>query len=293
MHDPLTLSQTVPLILGGRTVAEYVWRPHLPNTLSPRPFLHPVRTLTGTTVTEAMPPDHRHHLGAGLAVPDAGGANFWGGRTYVRDQGSTLLPNHGTQRHHRWETRTDTDLTHELHWIGPDQTTLLHEHRRITARPLDHHAWALDFRYTLRNLTAAPLDFSSPGAKGRTGAGYGGFFWRAPLGNGDTTILGPDRNGIAHLHGSTVPWLALRNSGPAPWTLILINPETEREPWFVRGDDYLGAGPALAWTKPLTAAPGNGPTRRIITVIADGDLSPQAIKALVEAAAASPAPREA
>jgi hypothetical protein len=51
MDDQLTLAQTLPLILGGLTVAEYVWRPHVPNTLSPRPFLHPVRTLAGTAVT--------------------------------------------------------------------------------------------------------------------------------------------------------------------------------------------------------------------------------------------------
>lgn len=293
MHDPRTLAQTQPLILGGRTVAEYIWRPHLPNTLSPRPYLHPVRTLNGTTVTEAMPPDHLHHLGASLAIPDAGGANFWGGRTYVRDQGSIPLPNHGIQRHHRWETRTDTVLAHELHWIGPDRTALLRERRRIAARPLDHRAWALDFRYTLHNLTTEPLHISSPGAKGRTGAGYGGFFWRAPRGDGDTTVHGPGTTGADHLNGTTTPWLALRNNGPTPWTLIFINQAPQHDPWFVRGDDYLGAGPALAWTKPLTAAPGEGPQRRIITVVADGDLSPRAIEGLVEAIAASPSPREA
>ncbi|GAA2143899.1 PmoA family protein [Glycomyces algeriensis] len=293
MHDPNTLVQTVPLMLGGRTVAEYVWRPHVPNTLSPRPFLHPVRTLAGTAVTEAMPPDHLHHLGVSLAVPDAGGANFWGGRTYVHGKGSLPLPNHGVQRHHRWETRTDTVLAHELHWIGPDRTMLLRERRRIAARPLDHRAWALDFRYSLHNLTPEPLDISSPGAKGRTGAGYGGFFWRAPGGESDTTVLGPGLTGIEHLHGSTAPWLAFRNSGPTPWTLVLINRQAERDPWFVRGADYLGAGPALAWTAPLTAAPGEGPRRRIITVVADGDLGPRAIEDLVDAVAASPAPREA
>ncbi|WP_205328335.1 PmoA family protein [Glycomyces sp. YM15] len=293
MDDQRTLVQTRPLILGAQTVAEYVWRPHLPNTLSPRPFLHPVRTLAGTVVTELMPPDHRHHLGVSLAVPDAGGANFWGGRTYVRDQGSLPLPNHGVQRHHRWEATAPALIAHELHWIGPDGSTLLREHRRIAARPVDHRAWALDFRYTLQNHTPEPLVISSPGVKGRTGAGYGGYFWRAPRGRNAVKILGPGASGAEHLHGSDAPWIALCAADAEPWTLVFIDIAAQRDPWFVRGGDYVGVGPALAWTKPLTAAPGDGPRRRIITVVADGDLAPRAIERLVEAVAASPAPREA
>jgi hypothetical protein len=293
MDDQQTLVQTRPLILGGQTVAEYVWRPHLPNTLSPRPFLHPVRTLAGTVVTEMMPPDHLHHLGVSLAVPDAGGANFWGGRTYVQDKGSLPLPNHGVQRHHRWEAATPALLAHELHWIGPDGTALLRERRRIAARPIDHRAWALDFRYTLQNLTPEPLAISSPGVKGRTGAGYGGYFWRAPRSQNGVNILGPGRTGAEHLHGTTAPWIALRTDDPEPWTLIFIDIAAQGDPWFVRGGDYAGVGPALAWTEPLTAAPGEGPRRRIITVVADGDLGPRAIEGLVDAVAASPAPREA
>jgi hypothetical protein len=293
MDDQLTLVQTVPLILGGRTVAEYVWRPHVPNTLSPRPFLHPVRTLAGTMVTEVMPSDHLHHLGVSVAVPDAGGANFWGGRTYVQGQGSIPLPNHGVQRHHRWEATTDAVLAHELHWIGPDGTALLRERRRVAARPVDDRAWALDFRYGLQNLTAEPLVFSSPGVKGRNGAGYGGFFWRARHGPDGVKILGPGVTGEPNLHGSRHPWLAVSAGGPEPWTLVFIDIAAQRDPWFVRSGDYVGVGPALAWTEPLTAAPGEGPRRRIITVVADGDLGPRAIEGLVEAVAASPAPREA
>lgn len=286
MHD-----RPAPLVLNGRTVAEYHWRPHLPAALSPRPYLHPVRTLGGTTVTEATPPDHPHHLGASLAIPDAGGTNFWGGRTYVRGKGPQPLPNHGTQTHHRWHTRTRTRLEHELHWTAPDGTLLLHEHRRITAHPIDHRAWALDFHYTLRNTTDRPLTISSPGAKGRTGAGYGGFFWRAPT--APATVHGPHATGTTRLHGATAPWLALATSGDTPWTLILIDTAAHRDPWFVRARDYNGAGPALAWTTPLTAAPGHGPQRRIIAVIADGALTTRAIQGLADTVATSPAPREA
>ncbi|MDX3109008.1 PmoA family protein [Nonomuraea angiospora] len=42
------------LRLDGREVAIYVWQPEAPASSSPRPFLHPVRTLAGRTVTDAV-----------------------------------------------------------------------------------------------------------------------------------------------------------------------------------------------------------------------------------------------
>ena len=57
-------------------------------TSSPRPYLHPVSTLAGTVVTDHLPEDHVWHLGAGVAIQDVDGVNFWGGRTYTRDAGA-------------------------------------------------------------------------------------------------------------------------------------------------------------------------------------------------------------
>jgi len=68
-------AETISLRLGDRRVAEYAWQPSLPETVSPRPFLHPVRTLAGTEVTESMPADHLHHLGVSVAVADVGGGS--------------------------------------------------------------------------------------------------------------------------------------------------------------------------------------------------------------------------
>src|SRR5690606_29029877 len=95
----LGVSWATPLVVGGVPVAEYVTSPDLPLTAAPRPYLHPVRTLGGTVVTEIRPADHPHHLGAGVAVTDLGGRSVGGGRTYGRDQGPTWLDAHGVQRH--------------------------------------------------------------------------------------------------------------------------------------------------------------------------------------------------
>lgn len=289
MHDRATLPDTARLLLGGYCVAQYVWQPNVPATLSPRPYLHPVRTLGGIDVTEAMPDDHLHHLGVSVAIPDVGGANFWGGRTFERFRGSVLLPNHGTQTHQAWISCADADLMHEVRWTGPDGTDLLHERRRITALPIDRHAWALDFTFELTNVTGLPLTFASPATNGRPGAGYGGFFWRARRGDQRIHVLGPDRSGERHLHGQPTPWLALTGNTSGPWTLIFITDRTGRgaDPWFVRSRDYAGVGAALAWEQPLLLTHGATIRRRVITVVADGRLRTQQIEAIASTVAAN------
>ena len=266
--------ETVSLRLGDRQVAEYAWQPRLPESVSPRPFLHPVRTLAGTEVTESMPADHLHHLGVSVAVADVGGANFWGGRTFVPGRGPVHLPNHGTQRHHRWTTRDARSIRHELRWIGPAGTDLVRERRRIAALPVDERSWALDFGFELTNVTGEPLAFASPATNGRPGAGYGGFFWRARRGDRRVHVLGPDRTGERRLHGQRTAWLALTGASTDPWTLIFVagGPAQPADLWFVRSRDYAGVGSSLAWDQPLVVGSGTALRRRIITVVADGRL---------------------
>jgi hypothetical protein len=288
MYDQVTVADTARLVLADQCVAQYVWQPRLPVTLSPRPYLHPVRTLTGLDVTEAMPDDHLHHLGVGVAIPDVGGANFWGGRTFTQSRGSVLTPNHGTQHHQDWITRTDTKLVHDLRWTGPDGHDVLRERRRITALPVDRHVWALDFTFELTNVTTTPLPFASPATNGRPGAGYGGFFWRARRGDRRIHVLGPDRSGERHLHGQRTPWLALTGNAVGPWTLIFIADPSglDIDPWFVRSRDYAGVGSALAWNLPLLLACGATLRRRVITVIAGGRLGSRQVEAVAAAVAA-------
>ncbi|WP_030450855.1 DUF6807 family protein [Herbidospora cretacea] len=250
------------LKVAGRAVAEYNWRPELATTLSPRPYLHPVRTLAGVPVTEVNPADHVHHLGASIAVADVSGRNFWGGRTYVRGRGPTWLNNHGVQNHVAFTRRDEHAFTETLRWTGVDGLDLIEETRRVAARPL-RRGWALDVEFTLANLTREPLTIESSATKGRAGAGYGGFFWRAPGASADRTAFTAWDD---EPHGSRAPWLAMSADD---WTLVFVQ---DADPWFVRIDEYPGAGPALAWEVPLMVE--RELTRRIVTIIADGRLTP-------------------
>ncbi|MET7338610.1 DUF6807 family protein [Nonomuraea sp. NPDC005650] len=276
----------VELLASDRPVAAYELRPDLPATDSPRPYLHGVRTLGGVEVTEVRPEDHVHHLGAGVAISDLGGANFWGGRTYVKDQGPTWLDDHGTQRHLSFSRLDDSGFVEHLEWAGPGGRPVAREERTVTARPFGDF-WALDFAFTLTNLTGDPLEVRSSATKGRVGAGYGGFFWRAP-GTSTARIALP--GGEEAVHGSRDPWVALAGTTPEgqDWTLVFV--QADGDPWFVRVEHYPGVGQALAWDRPLVVE--TTLTRRVVTAVVDGRLDAAAASALADTVrAATPALR--
>ncbi|MEV4353719.1 DUF6807 family protein [Nonomuraea sp. NPDC049625] len=266
----------VELLASGRAVASYELRPDLPATDSPRPYLHGVRTLGGVEVTEVRPEDHVHHLGVGVAISDLGGANFWGGRTYVKDQGPAWLDDHGIQRHLSFSRLDDSGFVEHLEWAGPGGRLVAREERTVTARPFGDF-WALDFAFTLTNLTGAPLEVRSSATKGRVGAGYGGFFWRAPGTSTARIALPGDEEAV---HGSRDPWVALSGTTPEgrDWTLVFV--QSDGDPWFVRVEHYPGVGQALAWDRPLVVE--DTLTRRVVTAVVDGRLDAAAASALAD-----------
>ncbi|MFC5214881.1 PmoA family protein [Streptomyces coerulescens] len=267
----MTPHDTAVLRVAGRPVGRYVTRPELPDRLAPRPYLHPVTTLAGTAVTELSPADHIHHLGVGVAVPDVEGSNFWGGRTYVRDQGPAELDNHGAQRHTAFQLRDPDGFVEELRWVASG-VELLRERRTVAATELTRSAWALDFTFSLTNVTSGPLSIGSPATNGRPGAAYGGFFWRARKEASAPEVFTVDREGEEEIHGTVAPWVALTGSG---WTLIFAGAteRTRRDPWFVRAAEYPGVGSSLAADERLPIPPGETAVRRIVTVVADGRIS--------------------
>ncbi|WP_326788513.1 PmoA family protein [Streptomyces sp. NBC_00151] len=270
------------LRIAGRPVARYVTRPALPARLSPRPYLHPVTTLAGTAVTELSPADHTHHLGVGVAVPDVEGHNFWGGRTYVRDQGPTELDNHGAQRHTGFQLRDPDGFVEELRWMAAG-TELLRERRTVAAVALTDTAWALDFTFSLTNVTARGLSIGSPATNGRPGAAYGGFFWRARKEQDAPRVFTADAEGEEAVHARPADWLALAGAG---WTLVLAGATaaTRRDPWFVRTAEYPGVGSSLAHDERLAVEAGETLVRRVVTVVADGTLDRSGAAALVRKA---------
>ncbi|MDQ1289439.1 MAG: hypothetical protein QG622_3005 [Actinomycetota bacterium] len=263
------------LTIAGRSVAEYVDGSSLPAELAPRPFLHPVRTLAGTVVSDACPKDHRWHLGVGVAVQDVGGANLWGGRTYVREHGYVWRGDHGSIQHRGFSRQEPDAVTAELDWLGPGGERLLRETRsmRATVLPPDVEtsAWQLDLTLTLSNPGAGDVRLGSPGSNGRRGAGYGGFFWRLPALD-DAHVWTESGDGLEDVHGSTTWWLAVAClTGGRPATLLATQPgDRVPDPWFVRLREYPGFGVSLAPDAPVRVPSGGRIERRLRVLIIDG-----------------------
>ncbi|RNL85031.1 DUF6807 family protein [Halostreptopolyspora alba] len=265
----------------GSALAEYNDGGGVDTRLSPRPYLHPVRTRGGVVVSEQLPEDHPHHLGVGLAIASVSEVNFWGGRTFVRDRGPMLLADHGRQDHLAWLREEDTVLAQELSWLSPGGRELLREERGWVAHDVEPTAWALELVTRLRNTSGEELVIGSPATKGRPGAGYGGFFWRAPISTRAPRCFGPGIVGEGALHGSTAGWLAMA-SACGRWTLCFHQPGPKRDPWFLRATEYPGVGTALAWEHPLRLAAGGELRRDLLVLVCDGAPDTDTLSGLVE-----------
>jgi hypothetical protein len=264
---------SVHLRVADRVVAEYLVEPDVEPTEGPRPFLHPVRTLGGVPVTDALPEDHRWHLGISVAMQDVNGTNLWGGRTYVRGQGYTWLDDHGRIEHVEWARRETDRVEHRMRWCDHAGATLLEEDRSIAAHPVDESAWLLDFGYTLRNPGDSPVRLGSPATNGRPdGAGYGGFFWRARS-TETPDVFTEDADGEDEVNGSAAPWVALRGTGAGGrrYTLVFRG-LGEGDRWFVRAAQYPGVCVALAFDRTRDVEPGAALARRHRVLVADGAL---------------------
>ncbi|MDR6684527.1 putative dehydrogenase [Arthrobacter sp. 1088] len=264
-------------------------------TSSPRPYVHPVRTLAGTVVSDHIPEDHVWHLGAGVAIQDVDGVNFWGGRTYTRDAGAYVWrKDHGRVLVESAEHR-DGQRDELLSWVGPNGKPLLREQREWRWAAVGNSAWQLTLDFTLESATGRPVLLGSPGSNGRAQGGYGGFFWRLPRVS-DATIWTPGARGEDAVHGSVAPWLAWSGTFDAgtgggvaagdpglghPATLVFLASPQAPDPWFVRHSGYPGVGLSLAWESPVAAEPGRPVHRTVRVLIADGFLATQDIEQLI------------
>ncbi|MDG4797213.1 PmoA family protein [Micromonospora sp. WMMD1082] len=284
-HWPVAAGDDPHLLVGGTPVARYVLARDLDATHGPRPYLHPVRTLAGTPVTDALPADHVWHLGASLAVQDVDGTNLWGGRTYVRDVGYTWRADHGRIVHTGWAHRAPDRLDHHLHWCDPAGGILLAERRTLAASavPGQGSAWRLDVTSTLTAPDDRDVTLGSPATNGRPGgAGYGGFFWRAVAAE-PPEVFTASSDGEEAVNGGDQPWLALRGRAPegGAYTLVFsgLGPGDR---WFVRTTMYPGVCAAFAFAETATVPAGTSRHGHYRVIVADGTLDRATAAALTD-----------
>ncbi|GAA1828798.1 PmoA family protein [Luedemannella flava] len=283
MLPPYSANGPVPLRVagGGPVVAGYVTEPVVDPQRGPRPFLHPVRTLNGTVVTDVLPEDHTHHLGVSVAMQDVDGVNVWGGRTYVRDQGYQWLSDHGCIVQDTL-TAGEHSIAGTLRWLDTRGATMLVEQRVMRAEPVNERAWRLDFAYDLRNPRPVDVTLGSPGTNGRPGnAGYGGFFWRLPFGPQAPAVFSPEAATEAEVNASTTDWVAVTSTNSGSAYSLIFEGLGDDDRWFVRAAEYPGVCVALAFEQRRRIAAGDALSRRHRVTVVDGAVTPDEVTALL------------
>ena len=269
----------------GAELFRYVYRPDDPPLESPRPYLHPVRTLAGNLVTDFSPGDHRWHKGISWSLPNVGAENFWGGPTYRSGDGYVQLDNNGAMRHDSFDAIDAADgrasLTEQLTWVTAVGDTLFTERRQITAAAAPGRpAWNLTFGTAMRIVGGRSVAIGSPTTEGRENAGYGGLFWRGPASFAGGRVLTPDGAGGDEIMGWRGPWLAFAT--PAATLIFRDSPANPGHPcqWFVRSTPYACACPAPFFAAEVPVAAGAELTLSYQVVVADGELDIGACGAL-------------
>lgn len=284
------LGNSISLTFDGRPLFRYVYAPTTAPTETPKPYLHPLRTLAGNLVTNFRPHDHLWHTGIAMTFAHLSGQNFWGGPTYVHGKGYTQLPNNGRIHHQAWEEvacEGDTvRLRERLTWISYEGQPWLDEQRTLGVREINARDgyWTLEHTSQLRNVRGEPLVFGSPTTVGRPLAGYGSLMWRGPRSFLGGTILAGDNQEGPEMMGKRAPWLAYigkqdgtdgrdGTTGGGASTLIFVDqPTNPRYPnkWFIRNDPFAAVSFAVTFDEALTLAPGEELSLSYRIIIADG-----------------------
>ncbi|MEU7977156.1 PmoA family protein [Micromonospora sp. NPDC049081] len=278
-HD---VGTAVTVSIRDQELVSYVYGAETDPWECPAPFFHPVRTTAGNLVSAHRPHDHRWHKGVAMTISHLSGENFWGGYSYVRDEGYQRLDNVGSLRHQafsRFDVGVDRlDLTEQVHWYNARGRPWIEEHRDIAVHGVDEVAgiWELTIASALTNVSGDALEIGSPTVLGREAAGYSGLFWRGPRDLTGGTILAAGGLEGPSVMGQRAAWLAY--TGPhdvvdAASTLVVVpDPSAEDSPpvWFVRNEPFAAVNPSLAFAEEVVLPAGTTLWRRYRVVIADG-----------------------
>ncbi|MEV1170804.1 PmoA family protein [Nonomuraea sp. NPDC049784] len=254
---------------GDVEIAQYVYHPDAPDAEAPKPYLHPIRSLTGAPMSVYRPWDHRWHKGLQMTWAHLSGQNFWGGPTFSVEKDYHWLDNLGHINHIDFtDVSGDGEqvaIDETLHWVTAAGEHWITEQRRqvVHGADADRGIWALDFTTQLRNVRGATLDFGSPTTHGRPAAGYAGFFWRGPRSWTQGTIIGAGGQGGEEMMGAEAAWLALagrHDEIDGGGTVLAIAGRSSASvpiKWFVRREPFAVISPSPAFDEEIALAGGD------------------------------------
>jgi hypothetical protein len=245
-----------------RTVSRWncVWE-------APRPYVHPVCTPRGVTVSANAPADHPWHHALWSTIKFVNGANFW------EEYGEYGIL-------HTVDVVEDVDrgCRATIDWIGPDGVLAAREVRTIAERGVDGDAdaYALDWEFAITPAVDTVFD-RTPYDKVHGWGGYSGLTLRGAPDFTDTRLMLADGSGHDAVRGAPSAFCALE--GPNAGVVLADHPSNDRfpTPWYAstQGATY-GEGwanfvnAAFLWDAPMHIAAGETLRRRHLVVVHDG-----------------------
>jgi hypothetical protein len=272
----------------------YIYKPEVPGSEAPRPFFHPLYSLAGNLVSGFRPYDHYWHHGLSMTCANLSGQNFWGGPTYVRDEGYIDLDNRGRQICKKIndvkQSEDEVVFDHHINWYTSNDENWLTEQRawRFAGCQIDN-SYLLDIKMQLTNVSGKNLEFGSPTTEGRPEAGYGGLFWRGPRDFiGGEVFDSEGRQSASDIMGKPASWLAYSGKHDNSFnksTLVFIDhPDNPRYPnkWFVRTERFPVVSFAFTFDKIYTLADKARLKLNYRIVVVDGEVNVEQINEIAE-----------
>jgi hypothetical protein len=273
------VGKSIQVTAGDSELFTYVYNPTDPQVESPRPYMHPIRTLGGDLVSVYRPHDHIWHKGLTWSLPHFGHENFWGGPTFSLANGYEQLDNNGAMVHDEIDALDVSDdlvrFAHRLSWHTQAGAHVVDETRSLSTR-LTEDGWVLVYETAMTNVSGENVQIGSPTTAGRENAGYGGLFWRGPRSFTGGTVLAPQGLGGDDLRGQRAAWMGFsgkHDEVDRGSTLIIADAtDNPRHPpqWFVRSEDFAAVCPAPFFSEELPFGPGETLRFRYAVLVSDG-----------------------
>ncbi|MET7523604.1 PmoA family protein [Streptomyces sp900116325] len=276
---------TVRAAASGVELFSYVYRPDPVAFEARKPYVHPLRTLTGRLVSGYRPSDHRWHKGLQMTASHLSGQNFWGGHSYVHGKGYLGLHELiGSMRHDGFDAidvcADELSFTERLTWVENGGADWARERRGVRVHAVDPEtgSYAVDWSIRLTNVRedGEALRFGSPTTAGREMAGYTGLQWRGPRDFTGGRVFGPDTE--VELMGTQGPWLAFtgeHDDVDGHSTLMFAHAPGNADAihashWFVRAEPIPTVAFSWAFFEEFALDAGESFEYRYRVVVADG-----------------------
>jgi len=244
--------RAVSVFAGDQLLFRYVHVSAQPLKESPKPYLHPLNSLAGDTLTNFRPNDHPWHHGLAFTLTDVSGFNFWGGPTCRPEDGYKWRDNHGEQRHVAWTklaaAGNAATLAHTLEWHTPKGVLFREERTLGVTANFDTQTWALHWQARLVNVSGRELSLGNPHSfGGKPGSHYTGLTFRGArellddhLDPTIKIIAEGGREGLEAVHGAAARWMEWHGQLDETLRRVIIRFENNSGPlhWFVRRNGY-------------------------------------------------------